>query len=381
MERFSRQVEYIKINGFPGGLCSDIVEIIGARESLTVKSYRLDNGDNCEKTDNGTDDELLIKIPFAGTTLSLHLLFYPEEPWIPPDLSFSDTQFASRITTKDLEEQVPSLNSWNCNEDDIIAQLLHQLLQYYKQHQLEKLEENYVLQIQYQSLLKGLKIGENDIEISVSREGQRESSLMVRLPLSLQDVPPVLVDANPGTPTTLLEVTFPGNDGVFVARLHLSPRVEAVVGGASTLALPSVPPGTCLMEYVEMVLKLLEERVRKAVMSFETRKQFVAEVLCQFGCAVIEYDAERFNKIVLLFEVKDFHFLAILTLGPHFPLQGIRVVLQSLYHSGPREPYSCDLSDHLKHNAQWRPEEMVKHMREAVLSAVPSFQTSSVRMA
>lgn len=91
----------------PGGLCSDLVEVMGARESLTVKSYRLDNGDNnCEKTENGTDDELLVKIPFAGTTLSLRLLFYPEEPWIPPDLSFSDIQFASSITTKDLEEQV-----------------------------------------------------------------------------------------------------------------------------------------------------------------------------------------------------------------------------------------------------------------------------------
>lgn len=44
-----------------------------------------------------------------------------------------------------------------------------------------------------------------------------------------------------------------------------------------------------------------------------------SQVLCQFGCAVIEYDAERFNKIVLMFEVKDFHFLAIFTLGPHFP--------------------------------------------------------------
>lgn len=80
---------------------------MGARESLTVKSNRLDNGDNnCEKTENDTDDELLVKMPFAGTTLSIRLLFYPEEPWIPPDFSFSDIQFASSITTKDLKEQV-----------------------------------------------------------------------------------------------------------------------------------------------------------------------------------------------------------------------------------------------------------------------------------
>lgn len=43
------------------------------------------------------------------------------------------------------------------------------------------------------------------------------------------------------------------------------------------------------------------------------------QLLCQFACAVIEYDAELFNNIVLLLEVKDFHFLVFLTLGSTFP--------------------------------------------------------------
>ncbi|XP_042206019.1 BRISC and BRCA1-A complex member 2-like isoform X2 [Homarus americanus] len=379
MEQYIRQIGYIKLNGFPGGLCSDLAEITGASESLTVWNTRQDNGVMGETVcESGPGDELLIKVPFAGATLTIRLLFYLREPWMPPDMSFSDIQFLSRISTEDLEDQVPALNNWNCSEDDIIAQLLHQLLQLYKKYQLEKLDDDEVLQFEYRSLLKTLKIGEGDIEILVNSPGHNTSSLLVRLPLSLQDVPPVLIDANPGSATSLLQVTFQGNEGVFVPKLYLSPRVESLIGGANTLALPAVPPGTCLLDYVERVLELLEEKVRKAVLCFETRKQFIAQVLCQFGCAVMEYDAERFSKVVLMFEVKDFHFLTFITLGQLFPQQAPKIVLQSLYHNSPREPYSKEYSDQ-KYSPQWTPEEMVRNVRDVILSNVSSFQMSSIR--
>ncbi|XP_047476307.1 BRISC and BRCA1-A complex member 2-like isoform X3 [Penaeus chinensis] len=362
-----------------------------------------------------------------------------QEPWMPPDISFSDIHFLSRLSAQDLTEQVPSLNTWNSLEDDIIAQLLHQLLQLYKRYQLEKLETDDVMQFVYESLLKTLSIGEGDIEVSVGNQGSQYSSLLVRLPLSLQDVPPVLVDANTGPATSLLHVTFQGTEGVFIPKLHLSPRIESLIGGASTLALPAVPPGACLMDYVERILQLLEQRVRKAVLSFEMRKQFVAqkphklsstaiillrlnteentgpecqgsattsirtltsgeakkpkhhgtfslffqskEILCQFGCAVLEYDAERFCKVVLLFEVKDFHFLTFITLSPLFPQQQApKVVLQSLYHNSPREPYSMELTD-LSYNSQWNAEEMVRHIKQGIQQNVSSFQTASIKTA
>lgn len=379
LEQFIRQVEYLKINGFPG-LCSDLAEISGASETLAV--WHKTESENGEATFNGKpSDELLVTMPFAGTSFTVRLLFYLQEPWMPPDISFSDIQFLSRLSAQDLTEQVPSLNTWNSLEDDIIAQLLHQLLQLYKRYQLEKLENDDVLQFVYESLLKTLSIGEGDIEVSVGNQGSQYSSLLVRLPLSLQDVPPVLVDANTGPATSLLHVTFQGTEGVFVPKLHLSPRIESLIGGASTLALPAVPPGACLMDYVERILQLLEQRVRKAVLSFEMRKQFVAQILCQFGCAVLEYDAERFCKVVLLFEVKDFHFLTFITLSPLFPQQQApKVVLQSLYHNSPREPYSMELTD-LSYNSQWNAEEMVRHIKQGILQNVSSFQTASIKTA
>ncbi|XP_068249870.1 BRISC and BRCA1-A complex member 2-like isoform X1 [Palaemon carinicauda] len=367
LKQFTRQIEYVKKNGLSGGLCSDLAEITGGSENLLVS------------VEQRHDSEINVKIPFAGTTLTVYLLFYLKEPWTPPEISFNDVSFMMSISAKELEEQVPALNNWNCTEEDLIAQLLHQLLQLYKTYQLEKLEHNDVLQFEYQSLLKTLDIGEGDIEVVVSNMSGSSSSLLVRLPLSLQDVPPVLIDSNPGQTSSLLQVIFQSTEGVFVPKLHLSPRVEQLIGGAKTLILPSVPPGTCLIDYVERILELLEQRVKRFILCFETRKQFIAQVLCQFGCAVIEYDAKKFTKVVLLCELNDFHFLIFVTLDAFFPQQQApKVVLQSLYHHNARGPYTMELKE-LPFNSQWNTEEMVSKMKQGVLSKISSFQTASIR--
>ncbi|XP_063853221.1 BRISC and BRCA1-A complex member 2-like isoform X2 [Scylla paramamosain] len=381
LNMFTRQMEYMKVNGVPGVLFSDCAEISKASEAQGVKN-KGDNGEILEcRPESYSENTLLIKLPYAGTNLTIHLLFNPQEPWMVPEMTFSDDRFTSTITLKDLEDQVPSLNEWDTSTDDILAQLVHQVLQLYRGYQLDRLEEDEILQIQYESLLKALKIGEGDIEVSVNSTEQvsTTSSFLMRLPLSLQDVPPVLVDANPGTPNTFLQVDFPRREAAFVPKLHLSSCVESLIGEASSLALPTVPPGIGVMDYVERIMELLEEKVRRTILSFETRKQFIAEVLCQFGCAVVEYDAERFNKIVVMMEVKDFHFLAFISLGSLFPQQhGPRVVLQSLYHNSAKEPVSKELTD-LKYSSQWKPEEMVQHTKEAILANISSFQMSSIR--
>ncbi|KAG0725322.1 hypothetical protein GWK47_038835 [Chionoecetes opilio] len=41
-------------------------------------------------------------------------------------------------------------------------------------------------------------------------------------------------------PTTFPAVPFPKREGAFVPKLHLSPRVEPLIGGAASLALPAV---------------------------------------------------------------------------------------------------------------------------------------------
>lgn len=90
---------------FTLGLCSDLAEISGASETLAV--WHKTESENGEATFNGKpSDELLVTMPFAGTSFTVRLLFYLQEPWMPPDISFSDIQFLSRLSAQDLTEQV-----------------------------------------------------------------------------------------------------------------------------------------------------------------------------------------------------------------------------------------------------------------------------------
>ena len=79
---------------FPGGLCSDLAEIDGASENMLIS------------VEHRHDGEVEIKIPFAGATFTVYLLFYLKEPWVSPEILFSDRHFMSLLSADDLKEHV-----------------------------------------------------------------------------------------------------------------------------------------------------------------------------------------------------------------------------------------------------------------------------------
>lgn len=85
-----------------GLLFCDMAEITFGSEGNT------DNGGEAveARVEGDSDNELQIKLPYAGADLTVHLLFSPHEPWMTPEMTFSDAQFSSIITSKDLIEQV-----------------------------------------------------------------------------------------------------------------------------------------------------------------------------------------------------------------------------------------------------------------------------------
>ena len=60
-------------------------------------------------------EELIIKLPYAGSSLTIRLLFDLYEPWLAPDLIFSDQSFMENILLKDLEEQVSFISIFSSN--------------------------------------------------------------------------------------------------------------------------------------------------------------------------------------------------------------------------------------------------------------------------
>ena len=89
--------------------------------------------------------------------------------------------------------------------------------------------------------------------------------------------------------------------------------VHRVVGGVGSLRLPpwGGGHGACLMDYVPLVHKLLNERVDYIIQSYVRRKEYVAALLSMMGRSVVEYDTEGFKKVAFLFEQQGFAFVAL----------------------------------------------------------------------
>lgn len=89
-----------------GLLFSDMAEISCGSETKTENG-----GEAVEVRGEGKlDSILLIKLPYAGADLTVYLIFSLYEPWMSPEMIFSDAQFSLSVTCKDLEEQVPTHN-------------------------------------------------------------------------------------------------------------------------------------------------------------------------------------------------------------------------------------------------------------------------------
>ena len=85
-----------------------------------------------------------------------------------------------------------------------------------------------------------------------------------------------------------------------------------ILGGAGSLRLPpwGGEHGSCLMDYVPLVHRLLSEKVEAIVQSYVMRKEYVAALLSVCGRSVLEYDTEGFKKVAFLFEHQGFSFVA-----------------------------------------------------------------------
>ena len=85
-----------------------------------------------------------------------------------------------------------------------------------------------------------------------------------------------------------------------------------MVGGVGSLRLPAWggEHGSCLMDYVPLVHRLLIEKVEAIIQNYVRRKEYVAALLSVFGKSVLEYDTEGFRKVAFLFEHQGFSFIS-----------------------------------------------------------------------
>lgn len=64
------------------------------------------------------------------------VIFDPSTPWFAPDFRFDDECFLSNIDEEYLENKVPSLAKWNENDPKSLSNVIAELIELYKIHQV-----------------------------------------------------------------------------------------------------------------------------------------------------------------------------------------------------------------------------------------------------
>ncbi|XP_015754385.1 PREDICTED: BRCA1-A complex subunit BRE-like [Acropora digitifera] len=112
----------------------------------------------------------------------------------------------------------------------------------------------------------------------------------------------------PGEDMACLLVSYASQNGDNVTpKLLLSPRVERAFGGSGNLRIPHWGGVYgCLLEYLPLIQELFEAKVYQVCEAYQKRREYVAAFLSAFGSSILEYDAEAFLKLSLLFQVQGF---------------------------------------------------------------------------
>ncbi|XP_039253809.2 BRISC and BRCA1-A complex member 2-like [Styela clava] len=350
----------------------------------SLKDFTSSTSQNSSETGSEECDIFTICIPFAGATLQWRVLFDGLDCEELPDFLISDQDGFD----PDYED-IPHLINWNSKESDSLLNVLKDLLKLYKKHHLKLLSEadpklsknvEEVLASNEYPFLDACVVKEEDrygsprFTFSVLVQIQLDSS---QIPdICFKDSPPI----DPGFLQPVLFIRSTANSGKIVPQLYMPPRMEHVLGGRNAMKLPHYSrQNTILLEYIQSVHKNLQELVALLKNGHSKRREYVASLLCQFSSNILEYDAEDFRKISLMFSHEDFYFLVHVTLSRLFPQEQPKLIFQSAYHVTKRgELYQVTHSNY-PYSPRWTGSEMVKRARAYILERIEAFKTGCMK--
>ena len=243
------------------------------------------------------------------------------------------------------------------------------------------------LQFEYSSLVYQTAVCEDDVEVLIgSRSTNIKSRLtggavnfLIRLKIDFSNLPPLQTGEDSGESAAVLLVTFHPPEGSRITpQLYLSPRVEKALGGSSSLHLPSFPSGSCLMDYVPVVVDLLRERLSAISLTYEKKKEYLGAFCYRMGKAMLEFDAVSFSHASFLLEFHDFYFLLYVSVPMNFPRDRPVFVFQSVYHSSYGKTFKIRCEEY-PYSPRWDPSEMVDRACIFFASYIEVFQRSSVQ--
>ncbi|KAH9376082.1 hypothetical protein HPB48_012285 [Haemaphysalis longicornis] len=297
------------------------------------------------------------------------VIFNAHRPELPPDFIFDDSSFQPDI------EELPSLCEWNHEDDSALTNVIQELLEQYRKHQVSMLDSSPRLQFEYSSLVHQSDIAESNIQVHANWKNPG-SPVRHRVAFSpLQE--------NLSQDTAILQVTFQNPDGTrILPQLFLVAKCRVLgVSSVMALKLPPFNKDSCLMDYVPQVKELLEKKVGTLPVSasFQRRKEYVAAFLALFAWKRARVRCRGILRACLFFfEHENFFFILSIAIPRSFPLDKPSLTFQSAYHTSCGWPYSITCTDY-PYSPRWEATEMADRARSFVMEYVPSFRSSSVK--
>lgn len=75
-------------------------------------------------------------LPYCSKKLKWDVIFDPSTPWFAPDFRFDDESFLINADEEFLANGVPSLTNWDANDPKSLSDVISQLINMYKIHQV-----------------------------------------------------------------------------------------------------------------------------------------------------------------------------------------------------------------------------------------------------
>ncbi|KAL0840478.1 hypothetical protein ABMA28_015724 [Loxostege sticticalis] len=279
----------------------------------------------------GAESQFRLVLPYCSKKLKWEVIFDSSSPWFAPDFRFDDDSFLSNVDEEFLENMLPSLSNWNESDPKALSDVISEMINLYKIHQIKKLNEDESSRayFEYSALLGDALTSEKDIEVWV---GGHVVEFLIKLNVDTSRLPELYnegTEQNPGIDTALLLVRYPNSTN---AELILSPLLTKSLGNIS---LPVMHQSGVLMDYVPMVTELLNNKIQDVLNNEKLKRELLAQLIVKYEGALLEHDA---NNAAFLFEMNDFHWILQIDIGVKFPEKPPILTLRSVYHSTKGKP-------------------------------------------
>lgn len=346
------------------GICRETVGV-----DSVLSSYGMAKGDRFK-----------LSIPYAMQNLTWNVFFDSECPEMGPDFIFSDDAFLANMDVDAFSTNVPSLANWNPNDGDALLNVLAELLSCYKQYQIQLLQKQDRLQIEYTMLMEEGKVKPEDVEMILLPLASKptEARFLVSLTVDVSEVPYRTRESK--TDVAMLLVTFRGPDWNYITpHLQLSKSLENIFGGPNMLHLPHFSCNTSLADYVPEIKKCIAGKINSLVQSLESRRSFITAMMARLYTSQLEYDAINYTYLTLLLTKLNYSCIFHIELPPGFPREQPIFRLKSIYHmTKDGTPYT-EVVKNCPYKQQAKPQNMADKIVRHIFNCVDEFINASSR--